>query len=554
MKETTTAKKNFFTVKAKLLLMSAVPITVVVIAILIIAISFMKSAMEAEILKGLLSSAYTYREIGLVNMDREKGDNEIENQLKNNTGYDFTWFEGDTRKNSSLGASVIGSKATSTVITQVINNKQQFTSTKTEVAGEDYFVAYVPVINSNGEVIGMAFTGVSRESVETQITKSIITMSLSGGFILLIAIIITLTIASSMSGAIKAIEESVTKISEGKFEKVDKYLNRSDELGNALHSTNNLVDKISEVIKDIWELAKLIDLQSSELAETSTEISKISDEVSESVLQVAKGATEQAETTQNASDNIVNLSDAIQNVADNSANLANTANEMNETGKSSSLAIKQLSNIMTLMESEVKDITASMSDTNQAVQKVNKKTEAITKIAAQTNLLALNASIEAARAGDAGNGFSVVADEIGKLAKESGNTANEIQEEMSTLLSQFNDAILKTDDISITCKKVIKVLIDTEIKINDFINNVDLTVEGVTTISALTEECEASKGVIIDAMSSLSAISEENAAATEETSAAMQEVNSAVNVLSEAAKALREEAEKLTLDVSFFEI
>ena len=169
------AKSISFSVKARILLMSLLPAMVIGIAVLFSGIIFMKSGMEEEVLKGLISSAYAYRDTGIMNMDREAGDNNIENELKRDTGYDFTWFEGQKRKNSSLGASVIGTEAVQNVITEVIGNKNEFTSTKTEVVGEDYFVAYVPVI-VDGEVIGMAFTGVSRESVEAQITKSIITM------------------------------------------------------------------------------------------------------------------------------------------------------------------------------------------------------------------------------------------------------------------------------------------------------------------------------------------------------------------------------------------
>lgn len=390
--------------------------------------------MEEETLKGLLASAYAYRDTGLLNIDREEGDNDIENQLKNNTGYDFTWFEGDKRKNSSLGVSVIGTKAAEEVVTDVIGNKEQFTSKKTDVAGEDYFVAYVPVIDSEGEAIEMTFTGVSRESVNAKIRKSIISLVL--------------------------IAESVKKLASGEFEKADQYLNRSDEIGDTLRSTNNLIDIFKEFAVDTKQASEFIGKQSADLARTSSDINEITEGVSQAVLQIA----------------------------------------------------------------------------------------------AQTNLLALNASIEAARAGESGKGFTVVAEEIGKLAEESADTAKEIKKEMKNLLKQSKDAKERTDDISLICKKVSDVLKDTESKITYLIEHVQLTADGVTNISALTEECEAAKAVIIDAMSSLSAISEENAASTEETSASMQETASAVNLLAESSNKLKEVAGNLEKDLGFFKI
>ena len=545
--------KKMFTVRARMMLISLLPAIIIGIAMLVTGILFMKAGMEEEILKGLLSSAYAYRDTGISNMDREAGDSKIEETLKSQTGFDFTWFTGDIRKNSSLGSSVIGTKAADTVINEVIGNKNTFTSTNTQVAGKAYFVAYVPVIE-DGKVVAMAFTGVSREAVQKQINKSVSTMLVIGIILLTITIIVSLSSSKKMSGAIKSIESSVASLSEGKFVKSDSYLERSDEIGNTLRSTNLLVEKLTDVVKSISNASATVDSKASELAEISSKINNNTDGISEAIMQIAQGATEQAETIQDATYNVSNLSDAIMQVTNNAEDLSNTATQMNNASKSSADALTNLSKKMDTMEISVEAITETMNLTNTAVLNVNKKVEGITSIASQTNLLALNASIEAARAGDAGKGFAVVAEEIGKLATDSSSIAKEIQLEMSNLLSQSENAKSKTEEISVICRNVAEVLSETTEKISGLITNVSTTVDGVTTISSLAGECASSKDIIVDAMSSLSAISEENAASAEQTSATMTELGNAVSFLASAANELKDISNQLEAELKFFDI
>ena len=119
-------REKIFSVRKEIALIAVMPAFVITIAMLITGISFMRSGMEEEVLKGLLASAYTYRDIGMNVQDRDSGDNQIETSLKNDAGYDFTWFDGDSRKNSSLGSSVIGTKAADTVIQAVIKEGKYF--------------------------------------------------------------------------------------------------------------------------------------------------------------------------------------------------------------------------------------------------------------------------------------------------------------------------------------------------------------------------------------------------------------------------------------------
>ncbi len=377
-----------------------------------------------------------------------------------------------------------------------------------------------------------------------------------GLIMLAIAIAVSIMMSKSFTKPILEVNESIDKLSNGEFLKIEdeKVINRKDEFGDIVKNINSLIDKLMDVVENIKNASDTVTEQAGNLSDTSSQISTTTNDVSLAVNDMANGATDQANTVEKASENIQILSDAIQTVAQNAEQLAGAAADMDEASQSSADALKQLSDNMEKMGTSVNDITETMNATNAAVQKVNEKVDGITSIATQTNLLALNASIEAARAGDAGRGFAVVAEEIGQLATQSATTAEEIRNEMANLLKQAQEAIVKTGEIAEIGTDVNEVLTTTVDTINKLIGDVGVSVGGVNNISALTQECDASKVEIVDAMSSLSAISEENAASTEETSASMSELNNTINILADSAKSLNDVAVKLNEDLSFFKL
>ena len=416
--------------------------------------------------------------------------------------------------------------------------------------GYQALVSYVKEPMTNWTVVAAQ----NLSDVTAHARQSAIKIAVIGIVILILSVAVVLFIANSFVRPINAINKSLSRFAEGEFEEITGFDGRRDEFGSIVTNTNSVLDHIKAVVSNLKNVMTNLGESSQSLAETAGQISQTADDVSEAVQEVAKGATEQADTIQKATENVGSLSDAIQNVANNAEDLASTAATMNDASLSSADALKKLSSNMDSMSAAMVEITEGMNATNAAVQGVNEKVDGITAIASQTNLLALNASIEAARAGEAGRGFAVVAEEIGKLATESAQTAEEIRAEMEKLRRQSQSSIEKTGEVTAIGNNVNAVLMDTVDTINGLINGVGTTVDGVTTISGLSQESAASKLIIVDAMDSLSAISEENAASTEQTSASMQELNATVNVLSQSASNLNDLAKQLEEDLSFFKI
>ncbi len=390
------------------------------------------------------------------------------------------------------------------------------------------------------------------DSIMSTATRTAIIFVILGVVLAAVAILIALWLANSIDKPIKEINASLETLADGRFVKIKQFQNRDDEFGSMVKSMNFVIDKIQKIVTDIKKSAVNVTNSAVELADSTDQISKTADDVSSAVQDIAHGATQQATEVQDASTSTGQISDNIQRVADNSTSLAGTADTMNENSKEAADQLEKLKASSDQMSKAVEEITERISATGEAVENISGRVEAINSIASQTNLLALNASIEAARAGEAGRGFAVVAEEISKLADDSAMGANAIREQMTILLSESQSAIATAQEVKEATESQKAILETTIGSINSLIDQIGTTVSGVETITSDAKACDSSRNIIVEAISSLSAISEENAASCEETSASMQELNATINILAKAADDLKLVSDSLSSAIEFF--
>ena len=375
-----------------------------------------------------------------------------------------------------------------------------------------------------------------------------------GVIMIVISIIIAIFVANSITKPLGAVNVSLAAMTEGRFERINKYLNRKDELGQIIRNTNEVMDKLTAIVGDIRSGANSVSGSSDELADTAEQMSRNAEDVSNAVQEIATGATQQADEIQGATEHIREIEDAVSNVQASTDELTEMAGRMQNASKDSVKSLQNLRKSSEEMNDAIDGISAKVSATSDAVGRINGMVDTISNIASQTNLLALNASIEAARAGDAGRGFAVVAEEIGKLATDSNNSAEHIKEEMDELLRQSQEAVNMADDVQKTNRQQQEVINDTFNSVNSMIGDIEETVKGVRIIADNAENCVAAKDKVVDAMGSLSAISEENAAACEETGASMEELSATVTTLAGSARSMHDVSTNLNDEVGFFKI
>ena len=286
----------------KIFLTGLVMISLILIGGLIttLAVVNLRRGMEDEVEQGVKATCQTYAMVLQYTHDIDDGSTDkLEIDMHNSTGYDYTYFVGDTRERSSIEG-VIGTKAGDAVIAAVLKNKQSYQAKNVVINGEKYYVAYEPLTDDTGAVYGMAFVGLKKINISTYITNRVQTMIILAGILIIAFTITTIRYVLSIVGALDENVKAVRKMATGDLdiELSAKVKDRADELGEMSSALFDMAEKIRSVIGNARISSNEVDNSAGYLNETVKTISETAENVTTAVAQVASGASSQAESLQ----------------------------------------------------------------------------------------------------------------------------------------------------------------------------------------------------------------------------------------------------------------
>ncbi|CCJ34433.1 methyl-accepting chemotaxis protein [Caloramator australicus] len=335
---------------------------------------------------------------------------------------------------------------------------------------------------------------------------------------------------------------------------IDVEVTSSDEVGRIQESFKNMIKAQREMIKKIKVSVEEVLGQSENLSATSEEMASSSQEVAKTMQQIAEGSSSQANDLQEIVSLMINLTNSIegayqqlQKVKDEAGNTSNKASAGKEEMDKLIKSIDDIRNAFELVVAKVNNLTSS-------VKEISNITSVITSISEQTNLLALNAAIEAARAGEAGRGFAVVADEVRKLAEESKKSTSEIAELVSSIQKDTEDVIKTSSSVENFIKSQTKAVENTVGAFGEILESVEGIVPLMEMVHRGMDEVVKSKDEILSKVEAVSAVTEENSAAAEEVAASSEELSASSQEVAATAEHLSSLASDLSKMVDVYKV
>lgn len=327
-----------------------------------------------------------------------------------------------------------------------------------------------------------------------------------------------------------------------------------DEIGVLSRSFSMMHIKLRELITRIQESSQSVDMTAEQLKINASEATIATEEVAKTLNEISQGASHQSVDTEEASHRISELAEIIEMNTLSAGKLATSSMNMETLTMEGIQVIEVLTKKTEQSDQVLREIFDVIELTNESAEKIGDASRLISGIAEQTNLLALNAAIEAARAGEAGKGFAVVADEIRKLAEESSKSTSYIDNMLKDLVTNAQKASKTSNDVKEIIKEQVSSVDLTKEKYTSIADAIHITTEETKNVARLSEQMEYNRKEVVTVLESLAKIANTNADRTEQTSAASQEMLSTMEEVTYASEALNQLASELKVLISYFEL
>jgi methyl-accepting chemotaxis protein len=352
---------------------------------------------------------------------------------------------------------------------------------------------------------------------------------------------------------VKEVNDLSHAIADGDLTQVIK-VKSENELGAMGNNLNKMTNNLRELVQKITGGLEQVVATSEELTASSEQTQQSAEQVSLAIQQVAIGSGDQVAITNDTTKIAEEIFTGMEQISNNIQSVTNTSLEASMRAEKGndvvSSAIEQMNNI----QGKVAVSTQAVSILGEKSKEIGSIVSLITSIAGQTNLLALNAAIEAARAGEQGKGFAVVADEVRKLAEQSASAAGNISSLINEIQKEIVNAVKAMDNGTIAVEDGISMVGQAGKSFSEILEDINFIASQMQDVSAVTEEISAGTHNMLGAIENVAKISTESSENAENVVAASQEQTALMKEVANAAENLTDMAVELQTLMSNFRL